>query len=135
MADVVIVTLGVNDLLHSVRDGYGSAVRPGPAGEIIADLEKVITLLQSAGVTVILAKVPPFSFTDAQYAEWRAVILAIPAVAAMHGCRVYDIVSALDSTAYLGNKFIYGAHPNGEGGRVAAEAFAHAFLTDAGWTI
>ena len=53
----------------------------------------------------------------------------------MHGCRVYDIESALDDSANLGNKFTHGAHPDGEGGRLAAEKFYQTFHTDAGWTI
>ena len=130
-ADVVIMTLGVNDIFH----GALGSERGSTAGEIIASLERIITLLQEAGVTVILSTVPPFSFPQDRYLEWRAVNLAIPAIAAMHGCRVYDIESALDESASLGNKFTHGAHPDGEGGRIAAEKFYHTFHTDAGWTI
>lgn len=129
--DTVILTYGVNDILHGP---YGVG-RGSTAGEVIAVIETLIEKLQEAGVTVILSTVPPFEFTEAQYREWRAVNLAIPCIAAMHGCRVFDIESALDESAVLGNKYIYGAHPDGNGGLAAANKFYQTFHGENGWKL
>ncbi len=130
-ADVVIMTYGVNDILH----GAYKQGRISTAGEVVAAIESLLEKLHSAGVEVILSTVPPFDFTPEQYREWRAVNMAISYIAKLHGCRVFDIESSLDSSFRLENKWIYGAHPDGNGGRVAADRFYATFHTDRGWTI
>ncbi len=130
-ADIVVLTLGVNDLLHGAyHEGH-----PSTAGEVVAALDALIVRLQSAGCTVILSTLPPFSFSPEGEKEWRAVELAIRPLAALHGCRVYDIESSLDATLTLGNVFPFGAHPDGRGGEAAAEAFRRTFLGPNGWTL
>ena len=129
--DVVIMTFGVNDILHGAyKAGHRSS-----AGEVDDVLEKLIRELQSAGVEVILSMIPPFEFTREQYIEWRAAELSIPRIAELYGCRVYDIESALDADDRLGDKFIYGAHPDGRGGLAAAEKFRDTFFKDGDWKI
>ena len=130
--DIVIMTFGVNDILHGPYQGQRSAT----AGEVVETLEHNIRLLQKAGVTVILSTLPPFAFSEAECREWRAVNMAISSIAAMYGCRVFDIESALDGTANLGNDFsAYGAHPDGNGGAAAAKAFYRRFHTADGWSL
>ena len=129
--DVVVVTLGVNDLLH----GSYERGRSSTAGELIADITKIIVSLQSAGVEVILSLLPPFDFTDEQKLEWRAVNLAIPELARLYGCKIYNFMSSLEAGGILECKPKYGAHPNGDGGRAAADEFRRAFKTESGWRI
>ncbi len=130
--DIVVMTFGVNDLLHGA---YGIG-RSNTAGEIVCTLESLIGKLQSRGVEVILSTVPPFEFTKAQQKEWRALNLAIPQIAKLHGCRVFDLESALDGGEDLANDFsVYGAHPDGRGGKAAAEKFYETFHTENGWAL
>ena len=131
--DIVILTLGVNDFLH----GAYKAGRPSTAGETLRWVESIIKELQAAGVNVILSVIPPFEYNPSQYAEWRAFELAVPSLAKLYGCRIYDIESSLDATDDLGGKYIYGSHPNDEGGRVAAEKFRDTFYDKAKgeWTL
>lgn len=126
--DVVILTYGVNDLLSGRYRENASERRPDTAGEVVATICGLIEKLQDAGVEVILSTVPPFDYSPAAKNEWRAVNLAIPRIAELCGCRVYDIEAALDSSSALGNDYPYGAHPDEKGGEVAAEAFRKRFL-------
>ncbi len=128
--DIVVMTYGVNDILHGAYQCKRSS-----AGEVVAMLENNIRELKNAGVEVILSTVPPFDFSPEQYREWRAVNLAIPAIAKLHGCRIYDIESSLDLTGSLGCKHFTGAHPNGEGGRIAAEFFKKTFHDGSNWML
>lgn len=129
--DVVVLTCGVND----VNSGEYKAGRSSTAGEIISWLEKSVRILKEAGVDVIISKIPPYEFPHRSYEEWRAVNLAIPAVAALYGCKVFDIESSLDGSAVLESRYLYNAHPNDEGGTAAAEKFKATFLTKYGWNI
>lgn len=129
--DVVILTLGVNDLLHGA---YGSD-HGSSAGEIVERIETMVTLLQRSGVDVILSTLPPFDFTPEQRREWRAVNLALPRIAGLHGCRIYDLASALEAGGVLECKPKYGAHPDGAGGAAAAEQFYRTFNFGGSWTI
>ena len=56
----------------------------------------------------------------------QAVSKAVGQLEAELGVELFDFSSALDGAPPYGNQFPYGAHPNGEGGRVAAEAFLRA---------
>jgi len=123
-----VVTLGVNDCLHGIG-------KPSTAGQVIAALERVITLLQEAGCEVILSQLPPFDFSPEKFTEWRAVEMAIPALAQLHGCRVFDIMRPLDATGRYTSICPYGGHPDAEGCRIAAEAFRHTFHDGKNWTI
>ncbi len=129
--DVVILTLGVNDLLHSAHDPKHCST----AGELISYIEATLNELQSSGVEVILSLIPPFEFDRAQLREWRAVELAIPTLAEMYGCRIYDIEAALDADDRRGGKYIYGSHPDGRGGLAAAEKFRDTFYINGEWKL
>ncbi|MBQ8369200.1 MAG: SGNH/GDSL hydrolase family protein [Clostridia bacterium] len=129
--DVVVLTCGVNDVLS----GEYQAGRPSTAGEIIGWLEKTVRALKEAGVDVIISKIPPYEMNQRSYEEWRAANLAIPAVAALYGCKVYDIESSLDASAVLESRYLYNAHPDDNGGTAAAEKFKATFLTQYGWNL
>ena len=130
-ADVAVLTFGVND----VNSGEYKSGRSSTAGEFIGWLEKSVRILKEAGVDVIISKIPPYEYDEHSFAEWRAINLAIPAVAALYGCKVFDIESALDGSAVLESRYLYNAHPNDEGGTVAAEKFKATFLTRYGWNL
>ena len=120
--DTVCIVHGVNDIL-SGRYGAG---RGDTAEAIVGTLEKNIRTLQAAGVRVILFTIPPFDYGGDSYLVWKTLRYAYPALAKELGVELFDFSSALDGAPPYGNQFPYGAHPNGEGGRVAAEAFLRA---------
>jgi len=131
--DIAILTYGVNDIC-SGKYGVG---RPSTAGEIISFIEETVKRLQAEGVEVILSTVPPFRYDDSKEKEWRCLNMAIPSLAKAYGCRIYDFEASLDvSNEYLGNDYSkYGDHPNGEGGKAAAEAFKKTFFDGKDWTL
>ncbi|MBQ8509218.1 MAG: SGNH/GDSL hydrolase family protein [Clostridia bacterium] len=130
-SDVVVVTCGTNDLLRGPL-GLG---RPSTAGELCANLQKIVKALKEAGAEVILSIIPPFSYSEKSVLEWRAFNLAIPSIAAQYGCRVFDLDGAIEGDSNLDCRYPYGAHPDGEGGRVIAEKFYETFHIDSGWNL
>ncbi|MBQ9743739.1 MAG: SGNH/GDSL hydrolase family protein [Clostridia bacterium] len=131
--DVVVLTYGVNDLL-SGKYGVG---RGDTAGELLSRIETIVKELQGVGIEVILSTIPPFHYHESALREWRCVNMAIPALAKIYGCRVYDFEASLDaSDKPLGNDYTrYGDHPNGEGGAAACEAFKKTFFDGKDWTL
>lgn len=125
-ADTVCIVHGVNDII-SGRYGKGQG---DSADEIITTLEKNIRELQSKGIRVILFTIPPFDYADDRYMVWKTLRYAYPALACELDVELFDFSAALDADHPYGNKYPYGAHPNGEGGRLAAEAFLRAKLID-----
>lgn len=129
-ADVAVVTYGVNDIISGAyKQGRGST-----AGEIVEYIEKIVTELQTAGVEVILATIPPFSFDSRQRWEWRCANMGILMLAKQKGCRVYDIEASLDTEPLKGD-YPNGDHPNSEGCRLAYEKFKQTFFIDGEWKI
>jgi len=123
-ADIVCLAYGVNDILSGAyKRGRGDT-----AEEILASVEKLIRCLLDAGKEVILFTVPPFSYPPERYAVWKAVNTAYPELAEKYGIRLFDFSASLDGEPPFGDKCIYGSHPDGEGGRAAAEAFLAAKL-------
>ncbi len=117
--DTVVVVYGVNDLLWGA---YGRG-RSDTAVEVLHSIETIVRRLREAGVEVILGTIPPFDFTPMQLEQWRIVNRAIPKLAEKYDLPLFDIERALDADPNLGNVYQYGAHPDGVGGTVAAEAF------------
>ena len=131
--DVAVLTYGVNDLCS----GKYKAGKRSTAGEIISYIEAIINELQSEGIEVILSTIPPFRYDESVYREWRCLNMAIPRLAEIYGCRIYDFEASLDaSDKVLGNDYSkYGDHPNGEGGFAAAEKFKETFFDGKEWTL
>lgn len=131
--DVVILTYGVNDLFH----GKFGSERHATAGELLASIEKIVKELRAQNIEVVLSTIPPFIYDKAGEAEWRCVNMAIPTLASLYGCRVYDFEARLDGSPLpLGNDHSkYGPHPDGEGGKAAAEAFKDTFFDGTNWTL
>lgn len=117
-ADTVCIVHGVNDT-NSGKYGRG---RGDTADEIITTLETNIRYLQKQGVRVILFTIPPFDYPGDRYMVWKTLRYAYPALAEELGVELFDFSGTLDARPPYGNRFIHGAHPDGEGGRIAAEA-------------
>ena len=117
-ADTVCIVHGVND----IRSGKYAQGRGDTAEEIIATVETNIRYLQKQGVRVVLFTIPPFEYPDGWYMVWKTLRYAYPALAAEMGVDLFDFSGALDARPPYGNRFIHGSHPDGEGGRIAAEA-------------
>ncbi len=130
LCDTVVITYGVND----IKSGEYSKGRGSSAGEILTWVELMVDKLQEAGVSVILATIPPFSYDERQIWEWRCANLGIKLLAQRKGCRVYDIASSLESEPFKGD-YPHGDHPNGEGCRIAFEKFKETFFVDGEWKI
>ena len=120
--DTVCIVHGVNDLLS----GRYGATRGDSAEEILVTLEKNIRMLKSHGIRVILFTIPPFDYGKESYEAWKALRDAYPVLANKLDVELFDFSATLDAEPPYGNKYPYGAHPNGEGGRIAAEAFLQA---------
>ena len=131
--DIAVLTYGVNDICS----GKYGAGRPSTAGEIIEFIEEAVKKLQAEGVEVILSTIPPFRYSPEKEIEWRCLNMAIPTLAKIYGCRVYDFEASLDASGKpLGNDYTrYGDHPNGEGGKAACEAFKRTFFDGKDWTL
>lgn len=124
--DTVCIVHGVNDT-NSGRYGKGHG---DSADEILTTLETNIRYLQKHGVRVILFTVPPFEYPGDRYMVWKTLRYAYPALAAEMGVDLFDFAATLDARPPYGNRFIHGAHPDGEGGRIAAEAFVQSGLLE-----
>lgn len=117
--DTVLLCAGVNDLLR----GFS-------ADEIIANLSKIIALLQEAGVRVILQTVPPFDYNEENAAKWREVNRRIREEIAPSVVLLFDTVPILGRENEP-QRSRYGGHPNAEGCRIWAENL-YAFLKEHG---
>lgn len=113
-------------IVHGVNDNNSGAYQRGrgdSADEILTTLETNIRFLQKQGVRVILFTVPPFEYPDGHYMVWKTLRYAYPALAKEMGVELFDFAATLDARPPYGNRFVHGSHPDGEGGRIAAEAF------------
>jgi len=117
-ADTVCIVHGVND----IRSGKYGTEGGDSAEEIIAAVEQNVRTLQKQGIRVILFTVPPFEYPGKWYMVWKTLRYAYPALAKELGVELFDFSGTLDARPPYGNRFIHGAHPDGEGGRIAAEA-------------
>ena len=122
--DIVCIVHGVNDILS----GRYGAQRGDSAEEVLTTLRTNIRMLRSHGIRVILFTIPPFDYNAEAYVVWKTLRDAYPILAEELGVELFDFSAALDADPPYGNQYPYGAHPNGEGGRVAAEAFLQSGL-------
>jgi len=121
--DIAVLTYGVNDL----ESGAYRRGRSDTAVGFLETEETLIRLLTEAGVEVILATVPPFTFKPQQTEQWRIANRAIPRLAKKYGLRLFDIERVLDAAPNLGCICQYGDHPNAIGGTAVAKAFMEMF--------
>ena len=120
--DVVCIVHGVND----IQSGRYGATCSDSAEAIIETVRTNVAALKARGIRVILFTIPPFDYNAERYEVWKTLRAAYPALAAELGVELFDFSATLDSDPPYGNRIPYGAHPDGEGGLVAAEAFLRA---------
>ena len=126
-ADTVCLVHGVND----INSGGYKAGKTASADEVIATVESNIKFLQKQGSRVILFTIPPFDYPGKNYMVWKTLRYAYPALAAEMHVPLFDFAAALDARPPYGNRFVHGAHPDGEGGRLAADAFLRSRIWEA----
>lgn len=119
--DTVIVAFGTNDIVSGKYGGKKST-----AEEIEGCLDTIVSYLTEKGCDVILFNAPPQDFKETNEGIRTALNEKIPAIAEKYGAKFFDF-SALLSTEAEPEKAVYGGHPNGEGGTVAADAFVKQF--------
>ena len=89
-------------------------------------MESNIRYLKSLGIRVILFTIPPFDYADDSFMAWKTLRYAYPALAQELDVELFDFSAVLDANPPYGNVYPHGAHPDGEGGRLVAEAFLQA---------
>jgi len=117
--DTVCIVHGVNDI-NSGKYGKNCG---DSADEIITTVERNIRFLKEHGIRVILFTVPPFGYSEDRYMVWKTLRYAYPELTKELGIEIFDFSGILDACPPYGNSIIYGSHPNGEGGKLVAEAF------------
>lgn len=110
--DVVIVCFGVND-----------TARGRSADDLWRDLRRISRTLRASGAKVILFTIPPFDFTGDRESRWREVNRRIREADKTVADGVFDLAAVLGHPAPEDNRALYGGHPDGNGGRAAAEEF------------
>ncbi|MGN0597930.1 MAG: SGNH/GDSL hydrolase family protein [Ruminiclostridium sp.] len=121
-ADVVIVAFGTNDIASGeYGKGEGST-----AGEMNAWLRSILDKLTEKGCKVIVFSAPPENFNK-RLEPVRVEFNRIAKLTALeYGAEFFDFASYLCDEADP-SVALYGAHPNGEGGKIVADAFVSEF--------
>ncbi len=114
--DIVVVCFGVNDILQG-----------SDAACIIASLERIVAMLQQAGVTVAIQTVPPFDYDETQAAVWQAVNTYIRADLAQRVAFMFDCADYLKKSDDEPHMAPYGGHPNAVGCKIWGDALAAVF--------
>lgn len=118
-ADTVGLVFGVNDL----TSGAYRRGRPDNDEEILHSVTTLLEKLIAAKKRVILFTIPPFDYSESAYQNWKKVRRMYPELAEKYGVELFDFEAVLDPEAPYGNQYPYGAHPDGTGCSLAAEAF------------
>ena len=109
--DVAVVCFGVNDLFQT-----------GDTEKLQRNLDRIVTLLQAAGVKVVVQTIPPFDYSGDLIDKWRQVNRYILERLSQKADLVFDVVPVLqrsESKPYLAR---YGGHPDREGCQAWADA-------------
>ncbi len=115
--DIVVLCYGVNDLLWS-RD----------KGDVRETLKTVVSLLQKAGVEVILQTVPPFNYNEYDRVKWAEVNTFLREELAKTAQGFFDCVPLLQKSAEEPYMAPYGGHPNEEGCKIWGDAMGEYLL-------
>ncbi len=111
--DFVLVCFGVNDILQG-----------SDAACIIASLERIVSMLQQAGVTVAVQTVPPFDYIESQAAVWHTVNAYIRTELVQRVAFVFDCADYLKKSDEQPHIAPYGGHPNAAGCKIWGDALA-----------
>lgn len=113
--DLVVLCCGVNDI------GYGHS-----EAQIREDITRVVTLLNDAGVSVILQTIPPFDYSGDNIEKWLHLNQYIRTTLSKKVEMVFDVVPYLCQDADHPHLAKFGGHSNADGCRVWADALFRA---------
>ncbi len=114
--DIVLVCFGVNDILQG-----------SDAAQIIASLERIVAMLQKAGVTVAVQTVPPFDYNETQAAVWHTVNMHIRTNLSQRVAFMFDCAEYLKKSDEEPHMAPYGGHPNAAGCKIWGDVLAEVF--------
>ena len=115
--DLVVVCYGVNDLFQI-----------GDEQRLKADLEKIVDLLNAAGVKVVLQTIPPFDYEGEMVGKWQRVNDYIRQTLSQKAALVFDVVPWLRQDEEHPHMAKFVGHPNAEGCAVWADALYDALM-------
>lgn len=121
-AQTVIVAFGTNDIIS----GKYKSEKGSTAEEIDEYLRDILDELKAAGCKMIVFNAPPQDYSE----ELEKIRLEYNELCKKtceeYGAEYFDFASYL-STEEEPSKAIYGGHPNGEAGKIVAEAFVEKY--------
>lgn len=121
-AETVIVAFGTNDIIS----GKYKAEKGSSAEEIDEYLRTILEVLKNAGCKIIVFNAPPQDY-DKEHEKTRLDYNELcKKTCEEFGAEYFDFASYL-STEKEPSKAIYGGHPNGEAGKIVAEAFVEKY--------
>lgn len=123
-ADVVIVAFGTNDIIS----GEYGAEDGNTAEEIDAYLRVVLDVLTDAGCRIIIFNAPPEDYNEELESVRTEYNELAKKTAQEYGAEYFDFASYLSSPDDP-SAALYGGHPNGEGGKIVADAFIETYKT------
>ncbi len=121
-AETVIVAFGTNDIIS----GEYQSESGNTAEEIDGYLRTILDELKDAGCQIIVFNAPPQDYDNEHEAVRLEYNELCKKTCEEYNAEYFDFASYL-STEEDPSKAIYGGHPNGEGGKVVAEAFVEKY--------
>lgn len=121
-ADTVIVAFGTNDIIS----GEYNAEKGNTAEEIDAYLRTILDELKDAGCKIIVFNAPPQDYDKEHEATRLEYNELCKKTCEEYGAEYFNFAAYLSSELEPG-KALYGAHPNGEAGKIVAEAFVEKY--------
>lgn len=115
--DLVVVCYGVNDIMQGAT-----------AQQLIARLDRIVTLLTATGMRVVLQTIPPFNYDPTKRVVWEQANAYLREEAAKRVFCLFDVCTYLQQSADEPHLAKYGGHPNQEGCVVWAEALYEALM-------
>lgn len=108
--DIITVCFGVNDIFDE-----------GSAEQICANLLKITSLLQRAGLKVLIQTVPPFEYEGVHLEKWLKVNSFIRTELSQRADGFLDAAEFLGDGGGNSPVPVYGCHPDNNGNTVWAE--------------
>lgn len=117
-SDIVLVAFGTNDIVSGEYGGDGS----NTASEIDNYLRTILDKLKDSNCNVIVFNAPPEDYREDMEAIRTEYNEMLKTTCEEYGVFLFDFASYLSDESNPA-KALYGAHPNGEGGQIVADAF------------